>query len=137
MNTNKGSIVKQSSNDVEGCRSQSILFQPNMRTFLQYSVRLLFVLATEHTLLRIFFYYWCQIWLPGDLHDAAFQNFFTIECETFNCQRGLLLLARLSNPGVLLFNNRAYLTSLFISVYSQCALCNRTWLKFRKAFCLF
>ena len=38
MNTNKGSVVKQSSNDVEGCRSQKILFQSNMREFLQYSV---------------------------------------------------------------------------------------------------
>ena len=38
MNTNKGSVVKQSSNDVEGCRSQKILFQPNKRAFLQYSV---------------------------------------------------------------------------------------------------
>ena len=39
MNTNKGSVVKQSGNDVEGCRSQKVLFQPNiMRVFLQYSV---------------------------------------------------------------------------------------------------
>ena len=38
MNTNKGSIVKQSDNDVEGCRSEKVLFQPNMRVFLQYSV---------------------------------------------------------------------------------------------------
>ena len=38
VNTNKGSVVKQSSDDVEGCRSQKILFQPSMRAFLQYSV---------------------------------------------------------------------------------------------------
>ena len=37
MNTNKDSVVKQSGNDVEGCRSQKVLFQPNMRVFLQYS----------------------------------------------------------------------------------------------------
>ena len=37
MNTNKGSVVKQSSNDVEGCRSRKVLFQPNMSAFLQYS----------------------------------------------------------------------------------------------------
>ena len=40
VNTNKGSVVKQSGNDVEGCRSQKVLFQPNMRVFLQYSVNL-------------------------------------------------------------------------------------------------
>ena len=39
MNTNKGSIVKPSGNDVEGCRSEKVLVQPNMRVFLQYSVR--------------------------------------------------------------------------------------------------
>ena len=38
MNTNKGSIVKQSGNDVEGWRSEKVLVQPNMRVFLQYSV---------------------------------------------------------------------------------------------------
>ena len=38
MNTNKGSIVKQSGNDVEGCRSEKVLVQPNMRVFLQYSI---------------------------------------------------------------------------------------------------
>ena len=43
VNTNKGSIVKQSGNDVEGCRSQEILFQPNMRVFLQYSVNVVFI----------------------------------------------------------------------------------------------
>ena len=39
MNTNKGSIVKQSGNDVEGCRSEKVLVQPNMRVFLQHSVK--------------------------------------------------------------------------------------------------
>ena len=34
-------------------------------------LRLLFVLATEHTLLRMFFNIWRQILFPGDLHDAA------------------------------------------------------------------
>ena len=38
MNINKGSVVKQSGNNFEGCRSQKILFQPNMRVFLQYGV---------------------------------------------------------------------------------------------------
>ena len=38
-NTDKGGIVKQSSNDVEGYRSQKVLFQPNVRVFLQYSVK--------------------------------------------------------------------------------------------------
>ena len=42
MNTNKGSVVKQSGNDVEGCRSEKVLVQPNTRVFLQYSV-----IATE------------------------------------------------------------------------------------------
>ena len=38
---NESSIVKQSGNDVEGCRSQKVLFQPNcnMLLFLQYSVK--------------------------------------------------------------------------------------------------
>ena len=31
MNTNKGSIVKQSGNDAEGCRSEKILVQSNER----------------------------------------------------------------------------------------------------------
>ena len=39
MSRNKGNVVKQSGNDVEGCRSQKVLFQPNMRVFLQYSVK--------------------------------------------------------------------------------------------------
>ena len=39
VNTNKGSVVKQSCNDVKGCLSEKVLFQPNMRVFLQYSVK--------------------------------------------------------------------------------------------------
>ena len=39
---------------------------------------------------------------------------------------------------VLLYNNsRIQLDCFDRSAYSQCALCNRTWLKFRKAFCFF
>ena len=34
----KGSVVKQSGNDVEGCRFEKVLFQSNMRLFQQYSV---------------------------------------------------------------------------------------------------
>ena len=33
VNINKGSVVKQSGNDVESCRSEKVLFQPNMRAF--------------------------------------------------------------------------------------------------------
>ena len=40
----KDSVVKQSGNDVEGCRSQKVLFQPNMLVFLQYSVTVEFEL---------------------------------------------------------------------------------------------
>ena len=40
MNTNKGSIVKQSGNDVHSCKSEKVLVQPNMHTFLQCSVHL-------------------------------------------------------------------------------------------------
>ena len=45
------------------------------------TLRLLFVLATEHTLLRIFLKIWRQILFPGDLHDDAPYNSCTIECE--------------------------------------------------------
>ena len=38
VNTNKAGIVKQSGNDVESYRSQKVLFQLNVRVFLQYSV---------------------------------------------------------------------------------------------------
>ena len=40
MSTNKGGIVKPSGNDVEGYRSQKVLFQPSVRVFLQYSVKI-------------------------------------------------------------------------------------------------
>ena len=60
-------------------------------------LRLLFVLATEHFLLRIFLNTWRQILFPGDLHDDASKNFCTIECGTLNCPRGLQLPAPLSN----------------------------------------
>ena len=36
-------------------------------------LRLLFMLATEHTLLRMFLNIWGQILFPGDLHDDAFR----------------------------------------------------------------
>ena len=36
-----------------------------------FYLRLLFVLAKEHTLLRMFLNIWCQILFPGDLHDDA------------------------------------------------------------------
>ena len=39
MSTNKGGIVKQSGNDVEGYRSQTVLLQPNVHVFLQYRVK--------------------------------------------------------------------------------------------------
>ena len=48
------------------------------------ALRLLLVLATEHTLFRIFLNIWHQILLPGDLHDAAVENFCTTECGAFN-----------------------------------------------------
>ena len=37
----------------------------------EWTSRLLFVLATEHNLLRIFLSIWRQILFPEDLHDAA------------------------------------------------------------------
>ena len=62
-----------------------------------YRLRLLFVLATEHTLLRMLFNIWRQILFRGDLHDAAFQNFCTTECGTFNWPCILQLPARSSD----------------------------------------
>ena len=55
------------------------------------------MLATEHTLLRMFLNICRQSLFPGDLHDAALQNFCKTECGTFNCPQDLQLLARLSN----------------------------------------
>ena len=44
----------------------------------------------------------------------------------------------LAITSVYLLNYRAYQLDCFDrSVYSQCALCNKSWLKFREAFCLF
>ena len=43
--------------------------QPNLSFFK--GLRLLFVLAMEHTLLRMFLNTWLQILFPGDLHDDA------------------------------------------------------------------
>ena len=45
--TNKGSTVKQSGNYVEGCRSEKVMVQPNMRVFLQYSVEAFQVLCCK------------------------------------------------------------------------------------------
>ena len=55
----------------------------------------LFVLATEHTLLRMFLNIWHQILFPGDLHDGAL---CTTERRTFirNCPPGRLLPAHFS-----------------------------------------
>ena len=61
------------------------------------SLRLFFVLATEHTLLCRILNIWSQLLFPGDLHDAALWNFCTVESGTFNCPRNLQLPARLSN----------------------------------------
>ena len=47
-------------------------------------LRLLFMLAADHTLLRMFFNIWHKILFPGDLHGAAL-NFGTTECENINC----------------------------------------------------
>ena len=58
----------------EGMRSSKIRDQsqacPRQERLLG-TLRLLFVLATEHTLLYIFFNIWRQILFPGDLHDDA------------------------------------------------------------------
>ena len=59
---------------------------------------MLFVLATEHSLLRMFFLnIWRQILFPDDPPHASLYNFCTIEFGTFDCPRGLQLPARLSN----------------------------------------
>ena len=59
--------------------------------------KLLFVLATEHTLLGKFLNIWCQLLFPGDLHDDVLLNFCTTECGTFNYLCGLQLTHALSN----------------------------------------
>ena len=50
-------------------------------------LRLLFVLAREHSLLRMFLNIWREIWFPEDPHDASLYNFCTIEFGTFDCPR--------------------------------------------------
>ena len=55
------------------------------------------MLATEHSLLRMFLNIWRQILFPEVMHDASLYNFCTIEFGTFDCPRGLQLPARLSN----------------------------------------
>ena len=55
----------------------------------------------------------------------------TTEFGTFNCPRGLQLPTRLSN--CYLITGRIQLDCFDSSVYSQCALYNKTWLKFQKA----
>ena len=52
MNTNKVGNVKQSGNDVEGYRSQNVLFQPSVRVFLQYSVKAFNVIDWKFNLTR-------------------------------------------------------------------------------------
>ena len=54
------------------------------------------MLATEHSLLRMFLNIWCQIWFPEDLHDASLYNICIIEFGTFDCPRGLQFPARLT-----------------------------------------
>ena len=85
------------------------------------------MLATERTLLRMFLNIWRQLLFPRDLHDTALQNFCTIECGTTqNCAAYFYSIT-----------GRIQLDSFDRSVYSQCAPCNKTWLKFQKAFCVF
>ena len=55
VKTNKGSIFRQSDNDVEGYRSQKVLFQPNVGVFLQYSVSVTCCLYFARILLTVIF----------------------------------------------------------------------------------
>ena len=81
---------------------------------------------------------WRQILFPRDLQDAALYNFCTIECGTINFQRGMQLPERLSNYQRTFTNYRSFQPDCFDrSVNTQCVLCNKTWLKFRKTFCFF
>ena len=43
----------------------------DLKDHFSASLRLLFVLPTEHSLLRMFLNIWRQIWFPEDLHDAS------------------------------------------------------------------
>ena len=62
MNTNKGSVVTQSGNDVEGCRSQKVLF-------LQYGIKKAFdtilLKKLEHYWVRGIPLQWFQLYLSG------------------------------------------------------------------------
>ena len=91
------------------------------------TLRLFFVLAAEHTLLRIFSNIWRQILFPGDLRDAALQNFCTIQRETFNCPGGLQLPFDQLSVYFYLITGRIQLDCFDRSVYSQCALHNKTF----------
>ena len=60
--------------------ASAVLFRSKSNIYIRAAVStpmnvlkvVLFVLATEHTLLRIFLNIWRQLLLPRDLHDAAF-----------------------------------------------------------------
>ena len=73
------------------------------------------------------------------MYDAALWNFYTPECGTIN------LLTPSATPSTLeqlpahfyLIRGRIQLDCFDRHVYSQCALCNKTWLKFRKAYCFY
>ena len=64
------------------------------------------MLATEHTLLRMFLNIWRKILFPGGLHKTAIYNFCIIRCGTFNCSHVLQLPARLS---LIFFNSEIFL----------------------------
>ena len=86
--------------------------------------------------MHMFLDIWHQVLFPGDLRDATLLNFCTIES---NCLTQSTTLSTLEQLPVYfyLITWRIQLDCFDRSVYSQCALCNKTWLKFRKAFCLF
>ena len=62
-----------------------------------------------------------------------------IESGTFNLPTQSAILRMLEQLPMYfyLITGRIQLDYFDRSVNSQCALCNKTWLKFRKAFCLF
>ena len=62
------------------------------------ALRLLFLLATDHTLLRMFLNIWRQILFPGDLQDAALQNF-----QAHHQHVGRIFLSSLINKEVGIF----------------------------------
>ena len=59
------------------------------------------------------------------------------ESGTFNCPRGLQLPLEQLPVYFYLITVRIQLDCFDRSVYSQCVLCNKTWLKVRKAFVCF